>query len=157
MLSEREVRDIFVAELPGVDIANVGRVPFVEQAMKHAFIRKQIEVGIYDEQNIYTDFLGVACSFVPLNRVEYSYELISLVAENVPNDITRRWLEMLAHHEAHHFKQQHRPMTWEQHAVAELECNDHMDASAETDFAEHSVTYIRVLLRIKLIEKGLRP
>lgn len=156
MLSEREVWEIFKRELPGVDVVNVPRMSYVEASMKHVFIQQQIRLGIYNEDNIYTEFLSYARSYVPLNRVEYCYELLQLHAWSVPDAIVRAYVAHVAHHEAEHFRTTNRPGTWQEHALAELECTHSTDNSAEDAFSKASPVVQRVYARIAKIERSIQ-
>lgn len=160
MLSQPEVESIFRDHLPvDVEIEFVDRAAFIRTAMEHSFIQKQIEVGIYDERNIYTDFLSPACSYSQFKRLELCYDLMVDHAVGVSDDLTTAYLTAMAMHEAHHFHTDHVPGDAEAHALAELECiaetkrkDPALEARAQ-EFERMSPVYKRVYERIAEIQR----
>jgi hypothetical protein len=160
MLSQVEVESIFrdyIAE--EVKIEFVDRVTFIRSALDNPFIKMQIQVGIYDEKNIYADFLGPACAYVGQRRLELCYDLMVDHAAGVADDLTTAYITAMAMHEAHHFETDHVPTDAEGHALSELECiaatkakDPALEARAQ-EFERKSSVYKRVYERIAEIQK----
>lgn len=161
MLSQSEVERIFRDHLPDdVAIEWIDRAAFIRTAMEHSFIKQQIAVGIYNERNIYTDFLSPACSYSQFKRLELCYDLMVDHAEGVTDDLTTAYLTAMALHEAHHFHTDHVPGNAEEHALAELACiaetkakDPALEARAQ-EFERMSPVYKRVYERIAELQKA---
>src|SRR3954466_11110292 len=91
---------------PDVSIRLVDRDTFVARARIHPYVQKQIDRGIYDDDTFADDFLSFVCSYVPFQRVDLCYDQLVRLAESVPENVVRRFIEYVARHEAHHFVQQ---------------------------------------------------
>lgn len=162
MLSQDEVGSIFHDHLPiDVDVVFVERAAYIRSALEHSFIRKQIEVGIYTEKNIYDDFLSAACSYKGRKEVEVCYDLLVAHAEGVDDDLTTAYVTAMALHEAHHFHEDHPvPQTADEHALTELACiaatkeNDPALEAKAQEFERKSAVYKRVYERIAELQKA---
>jgi hypothetical protein len=161
MLSVPEVESIFRDYVPeDVHIEFVDRVTFIRSALNNTFVQMQIEVGIYDEKNIYTDFLSPACAYSARKRLELCYDLMVDQAAGVDDSLTTAYLTAMALHEAHHFHVNHAPSGPEEQALAELECiaetkakDPALEARAQ-EFERNSAVYKRVYERIAEIQKA---
>lgn len=123
MLSRRECVKIFEKYLPRTaKLRVVSSEDFIAQALGHPFIRTQIHVGIYTEENIHQDFLSCAVTYSTLNRMDFCYEQFALQAQGVDDDVARAYLTHVALHEAHHFHTRCTPVGVQAQAQAELKC-----------------------------------
>lgn len=160
MLDQDQVRAIFTdecaaAKLTGVQIVDMPLRPYVESSLASEFIRTQIRVGIYDETNIYEDFLSYSRSYVAAGVLHYCYELIAKHSEGVPDDVTRAYLQHVARHEIHHFLETDRPGSVLDHIHAEQHANESMDLAAEKAWMSQSPGARRVMARIEAIKERL--
>jgi len=158
MISQKDCVRIFKQHLPkGIKIVVVSKDSFVGQALNHFFIRKQIELGIYTEENIHTDFGSCAVSYGTKKRMDFCYEMLCLQAEGIDDDLVRAFVTYVALHEAHHFTAQHRPLTVLEQARAEEECINDVDqtfpdlAAKAREFEAKSPVYQRLLARVRAI------
>lgn len=159
MLSQTQVESIFREWIPAdVTIVFAGRAEFIRSALDNPFIKMQIEIGIYDESNIYTDFLSPACAYTMTKRLVLCYDLMVDHAVDVPDDLTVAYLTTMAIHEAHHFEEDCRPGSAEQHAASESACiaatqtKDPALAARTEEFEALSAVYQRVYERITEIQ-----
>ena len=163
MLSQSEVYEIFAKHVPDhVDVLMVPVDDYIGRALEHSFIQRQIDVGIYTEENIFTDFLSPACSYRQFDRLEVCYDLIAAHAEGVSDELTVSYLTNMAVHEAHHFHEDHPiPVGATQHALVELAC---IELTAAQDpalnakvqqFEQESPVYRRVYERIAVIKEAM--
>lgn len=162
MLSQAEVESIFRDYLPeDVEVLFVERAAYIRTALQHSFIQKQIEIGIYTDSNIYDDFLSPACSYTLRKEVEVCYDLIVDHAQGVADDLTLAYVTAMASHEAHHFHEEHKPSTADEHALTELACiaatkakDPALEAKAQ-EFERMSPVYKKVYLRIAELQKAM--
>lgn len=160
MLNKVEVLDLFRQYIPDtIDIVWVDPDTYIDRALEHPFIQAQISVGVYDEENIYEDFLSPACSFSQFNRLELCYELMASHGDGVDDRLTRAYLTIMALHEAHHFHTKRVPSGVEEHGHSELECiavtaanHPEMEALSQ-EFENASPVFQRVYARIAHLQK----
>lgn len=161
MLSKAAIEHIFREYLPeDVKVMFVNRVEYIRRALDHPFILSQIQIGIYTEESIYTDFLSPACAYTGRRELEVCAELLEDHADGVPDDLTEAYIRAMAMHEAHHFHEEHeKPSTAEQHALTELACikatkekNPALEALAQ-EFERTSPVYVRVYARIAALHQ----
>lgn len=126
-LTPERVTDLFMEYLPaGVDVVFENPDTYVASAMSNPFVQYQIKLGIYDETNIWTEFLGVAKSIVVLDQVIVCLQLINGQVEGLPGDLAEAYVRHVAAHEAHHFEHNHAITTGNNliaQAHRENECN----------------------------------
>jgi len=158
MISQKECVRIFKQHLPkGTKVHVVSRESFVQQALNHFFIREQIRLGFYSEENIYTDFASCAVSYGTMNRMDFCYEMLCLQAEGIDDDLVRAFVAYVALHEAHHFHAQHRPRTVLEQAQAEEECINDVDrsfpdlAAKARKFEAESPVFRRLMSRVQAL------
>lgn len=160
MLNKSEVHDLFRQHVPDdVKIVWMDLETYVVRAIEHPFIQAQIELGIYNDINIFTDFLSPACSYSQSGRLEICYDLLVAHAEGVDETLTRAYLTMMALHEAHHFHVNEVPSGAEAHGHSELECiaetaaeNPEIEALSQ-EFENVSPVFQRVYARIADIQR----
>lgn len=157
MLSSDEVLEIFKIHMPeNVHIRMVTKEEYIQCALGNPFIQKQIQVGIYDFANIWTDFLSGACAYPGMDLVEVCYDILHDHMEGV-DDVTlcHAYITMMALHEAHHFHADESPQGWEEHTVSETACiqavsSEHPDLSSEVErFEAASAVFQRVYERMR--------
>jgi hypothetical protein len=164
-ITQRQVREIFEIYLPDVvTIEFLGRDKFVRESLLNPFIREQIRVGIYDEENIYTDLLSVAKAYSLLRKVEVCMDLIRDHVEFLDEELALAFIHWTAAHEAHHFEDAHMLPSGDPRvqALHEKECNDlvaerypHLEALM-TEAELTSPVYQRVYKRIEAISDARR-
>lgn len=160
MLSKSEVHSLFREHVPDeVLIVWVDPETYINRAMQHPFIQAQMDIGIYNEENIFTDFLSPACSYTQAGRLELCYDLLAASAEGVDEELTRAYLTMMALHEAHHFHVNAQPQNAQAHGHSELECiaataasNPEVEALSQ-EFENVSPVFQRVYARIADIQR----
>lgn len=164
-ITQRQVREIFEVYLPDVvAIEFLGRDKFVRDSLQSPFIQEQIRIGIYSEENIFTDLLSVAKAYSLLRKVEICMDLIRDNVEFLDEELTLAFLHWTAAHEAHHFEDAHMlpagdPRT---QALHEKACNDlvaerYPDLEAlMTEVEMTSPVYQRVYQRIEAISNARR-
>ena len=125
-LTRERVTELFMEYLPAnVEVVFEDVQPYVASAIRNPFVRFQLEIGIYNETNVWTEFLGVAKSVVLLNRVTVCLDLINDQMVGLSDQLAEGYVRHVAAHEAHHFEHNHALMagsTLEQ-ALREKECN----------------------------------
>lgn len=159
LLTKADVYVAFITYLPAkVDIVFVDLDDYIQKALLNPFIQRQIGVGIYDHDNIKTDFLSAAVAYPQQSRLEISLDLINAHAEGVDLDLVEAYLHNMAVHEAHHFHESNAPGTAIEHAHNELECIEavrqkypDLDAKSQ-QFEAVSPVYQRVYARIKALQ-----
>lgn len=123
MLTQPEIQEIFQQHVPdAVGIRFVSQHEFILKALENPYILEQIRIGIYDFENIWTDFLSAACSYPQRNVLEICYDLIVSHSEGVADELTHAYVTMMAAHEAHHFHVNHVPDDVSGLAQAEVDC-----------------------------------
>jgi hypothetical protein len=160
-ITQRQVREIFEQYLPEqVDIQFIGKNKYVTESLLNPFVQKQIEIGIYDEENIFDDFLSVAKAYSLLRRVEICMELVQAHVVDLSDDLGTAFIHWTAAHEAHHFEDAHMLPASDPRvqAMHEKDCNDlvserypHLEALM-TQVELHSSMYQRVYKRIEAIQ-----
>lgn len=155
MITQDQVLDIFIEHLPDVSISFIPREDFIYLALLSPFIQRQIGMGIYDNDNIYTDFLSPAFSYPALNRLNICYELLLESTIGTDLNVAIGYITNIAVHEAHHFEELTTPQTADDHASNELECinavaikHPHL-AELTAKFEETSHMFQRVYKRMK--------
>lgn len=161
MISEDLVADIFRQYIPEqVHLVFVNRDKFITDSLGNDFIREQIRVGIYSEDNIWDDFLCAAKAYSLLCRVEVCIELIEQLTEGLDDELTGAFIHWTAAHEAHHFEDSHMIPSADPRAQArhEQDCNALVSArypeleARMTQVEENSSVYKRVYARIENIQ-----
>lgn len=156
MLSQHECLAIFEQYIPNT--AKIRVVPskdFIAQALEHPFVRTQIRVGIYTEEDFHQDFLSCAVTYSTLNRMDFCYEQFCLQAEGVDDETSRAYLTHVALHEAHHFHTRCVPIGPMDQAEAERKCIEDVArdfpevTSAAAAFEAASPVFRRVYARMK--------
>lgn len=154
MISQIEVEEILREHLSDVRITFIRRRMYVDMSLSNSFIKAQVDAGIYDLDNIYDDFLSAMRSFPALGELDVCYDLIQSYSEDVDDALTRKWLKMVAVHEAHHFAEAANPLTAGAHVVNEMACiQTTRDANPELakladEFEAASPVFQRVYKRI---------
>lgn len=157
MLSCEEIVEIFRTHVPEeIDIQVASRKEFISSALNNIYVQRQIEVGIYTDESIWTDFLSPVCSYSKLNRMVICYDLLVDHCEGVQDtDLIQAYITMMALHEAHHFHVNDMPHDFKSHIEAEMECvrkttETNMDLSDMVErFENQSVVYQRVYNRLR--------
>lgn len=145
----------------GTDVVFQDQRSYVDGALLNPFIQMQVAIGIYDESNIYDDFLGAAKTIVSLNRVVVCLGLLNNHVEGLDADLAEAYVRAIAAHEAHHFEHGHGPASSVlDQAHQERDCNDlivvrHPElATAWAQVEQQSTTYQRVYQRIRHIQEA---
>jgi hypothetical protein len=132
---------------------------YVTHAMDNQFIRMQIEVGIYDEENIYNEFLSPAVAYAEEMCVAVCPELIRRIMADVDDSYAALWVLNMAVHEAGHIKAGHAPETVLETLENELALHEH---GSDLEVAVHLVSsyaeeqsgvFSRVMERVKNLER----
>lgn len=155
MISKEEVIAIFQAQLPeDVQVRVIPKYQHVETLRHHDYIREQIDIGIYTEDDLEADLLSAVSSYVMLGRMDICYELLVEYAEGVPDDVTLGYLLAVATHEGYHFSAGP-TYTMEAHIEQERDANNHVQQVAphlwelHQRFEELSPVYRRVYARMR--------
>jgi hypothetical protein len=158
VISQKECVRIFKKHLPkGTKVNIVSRESFVQQALNHFFIQRQIELGIYDIANIHNDFVSCAVSYSEFNQMDFCYDMLCLQADGLDDTLVRAFVTYVALHEAHHLRAHHLPRTIHEQAQAEEECIAEVDRSfpdlAEKahEFEAKSPVFQRVMQRVQAL------
>lgn len=129
MLSDADIDTLFREFLPeDVTIVHDDLNTYITQALSHPFIQMQMTVGIYDKQNIYTDFMGPARAHSSQMRQVICTQVFNQLLEGVPEEIAKDYVRYVAAHEAHHFHADHAPVTAKDHAISEKQCVEQTEA-----------------------------
>jgi hypothetical protein len=166
IITQRQVREIFEQYLPAnvVAIEFVGKDKFIREAIRNPFIAEQMRIGIYDEDNIFEDFLTIAKAYSLLRKVEICMELLQDHVADLSDELGVAYVHWHAAHEAHHFEDAHMlpaddPRT---QALHEKACNDLVSErypqleALMTMVETNSPVYQRVYKRIEAINEARR-
>jgi len=126
-LTPDRISELFREYLPDdVEIVFQNAETHVADALRHPFVQAQVQLGIYDMNNIWDEFLGVAKAIVPLRRVVVCPQLIHNQVEGLDSELAEAYVRHLAAHEAHHFEHKHSATTSDLLAQAhrEMDCNN---------------------------------
>jgi hypothetical protein len=154
------ILEVFEEVMPMATISDLPLVRYVDNAKKNPFIELQVRMGIYNDENIYEDFLSPAVAHAGENRVIYSSELMQNLMYGVPDRLASIWVLSVASHEASHLTQGHVSTTWEESLAIESQMHDHdgidkaiavLAALAETE----SAVFQRVYARIESLSREL--
>lgn len=148
MLSDDRLLEIFREFFPSdgpVAVVLQDKQDYVEHALKHPFIRMQIEIGLYDRDKFGDQFTGWARSHTEVNLVIVCPELGRAVLDGIPDDIAEEYARHIAHHERHHFQNDHRPATVEEHLLSETECVANTQEGPAVEYVNtHSPLFVRL-------------
>lgn len=148
MLTDDRLLEIFREFFPAggpVSVIQQSRDEYVAHALKHPFVRMQIELGLYDADQFGDQFTGWARAHTELNLVVVCTELGQAVLDGIPDDIAEEYTRDIARHELRHFRHDHRPQTAEEHVLSESECLEEEQDSPATEYVNtHSPLFIRL-------------
>lgn len=155
MIDEHLVKEIFQEYLPeDVTITLQPRMQYIESLRQHDYIRKQIDVGIYTDDNLENDLLSAVSSYVFLRQLRICFELLHSYREGVPEEIVIGYLRAIALHESYHF-QAGPAVTPDEHAHQEKLANEHVQVTApelwdlQQQFEKRSPVHQRVYARMR--------
>lgn len=162
MITFNEVTEIFKRYLPpDVTVLNVDAEPFTSQAKGHPYIQLQMQMGVYSDKNITTDFLSIARAHVSSKLVVVCMELIEGILDGIPDNVARDYIAHVAAHEAHHFHDEHTPVSALEHSQSELNCIREIDLQhpnlvVAVQYVEmNSPVYRRVFQRLDQIKERI--
>lgn len=162
-LSKQRVTELFMEYLPAdVSVSFEEPREYVTGALLNPFVQLQVRIGIYDEWNIWQEFLGVAKSIVILKQVVVCLPLLHNLLEGLDSELVEGYVRYVAAHEAHHFEHGHGFASDDPRAQAhrERECNDliqerYPELEVLKDRAENeSIIIQRVYSRIRSIKEA---
>lgn len=163
MLSETRIRELFRDYLPpGVNMVTISAKDLTDQARRHPYIQLQIQMGVYTEDNLAEDFLSWARAHSDPPLQVISIEIFENLLEGIPDDIAENYVRHVAAHEAHHFHEEHSPVSAADHSVSELACaqqiaSEHPELNEAVHYVEaNSPVYRRVFARIDTIKNNLQ-
>lgn len=159
MLSDDFIMTVFRTVLGDeVQVDFVELEGYVKHAMDNPFIKMQMDVGIYDQDNIYNEFLSPAVAYAESNRVAVCPDLIRRIMDDVEDSYAALWVLNMAVHEAGHIKAGHAPASLIETLVNEMSLHSHDNElenaiHAVGEFAEYqSPVFQRVMGRVKAIQ-----
>jgi hypothetical protein len=162
MLSEDRIVGLFRMYLdPDVKIINLSAKAMTEQALGHPYVQLQMQIGIYNEENIAADFLSPARAHSDERLQVISVEIFTNILEGIPDDVADDYICHVAVHEAHHFHKDHQPVSAADHSASELECAReimaaHPEFNNAVAFVEaNSPVYRRVYARVEKAKQDI--
>jgi hypothetical protein len=158
LITQIRTLEIFRDHLPEHTIIRVlPAVQYVDVSLKQPYIQRQIEVGVYDQESVYIDFLAAARVYAPFRLADVCYELFANQFHGLTPELAEGLVRWTAVHEAHHFDPMNLAIVDE--AERELHCNRviaarYPDVQAVMDEVElKSHVFQRVYARVE----GLEP
>lgn len=155
MITADQIVAIFREYLPPATIVRV--VParqYVDDSLRSSFVQRQIELGIYDATNIYTDFLSPAKVYAPHHMVDICVELFQHQFEGLTEAEAEGLVRWSAAHEARHLQPEPNGEQGLTEAIREARCNaavaaEHPHLHALMNQVQYrSAVYQRVYARI---------
>lgn len=132
MIDAEFIQTVFEALIPEAKIVSDAPLKaYIEAAKKNPFIQVQMEMGIYDEDNIHDDFISPAVCHAEAGHIIYCSEIMQNMMDGVPDTLAGIWVASVATHEGHHLREEHAPKTWEESLAHEVEALDHGHSMSE--------------------------
>lgn len=164
VLSEERIRALFSEYLPRPEISVLvlDAATFTGQALAHPYVKLQIQMGVYNEDNIRTDFLSPARVHTELDLQIICVEIFDHILEGIPDEIAENYVRHVAAHEAHHFHAEHEPVSAADHSASELVCAQeiltrHPELNEAVTYVEqNSPVYRRVFARLDSIKNDFQ-
>lgn len=161
MISTEQTLAIFREYLPPRTVVRLVPVKqYVDASLKLPFVRRQVELGIYDLTNIYTDFLSAVKVYTPYTMVDICYELFQNQFEGLTEEQAKALLCWSGAHEAQHLHAGHSNHSAESEARREALCNAALARrypklhAMMNEVQYNSVVFQRVYARISQPAKG---
>lgn len=162
-LTEDRVIELFKEYVPDdVEIVFEDHAKYIINALVNPTVQLQMRLGIYDEVNIWEDFLGFARAHTEQNRIVIDMALVHSQSDGLSGELAEVLIRHAAAHEAHHFEHGHFGVAGsvQQQLHRETECEDLIASrypeleARKREVEAASPVYQRVYERVKNIRRG---
>lgn len=125
-----EIAELIKMLTPNTEVVFVDHDQYIKEARQHPLIRKQIDLGIYDEDSFDKEFLSVAKSYPDDRRIEVDLDLLVEHMKGVDLAAAYGYVAVVALHEYHHLIHHTGPPVSEMEQMRrEVECHEFLTSN----------------------------